>query len=70
MINELALSETEVHKLTGYARPTKQLEVLRGLGVPARRRPDNTLLVLRMHCIHPVANQVASNLPKLKSSRK
>jgi len=65
-MSELELSKIEVNRITGYARPTKQLEVLKLLGVPALRRPDNTVLVLRMHCIHPAAATAVSNAPKLK----
>ncbi len=68
-MTELALSDKEVHEITGYARPTKQLEVLKSLGVPARRRPDNSVLVLRMHLVHP-ATVVANPEPKLKPYRK
>lgn len=73
-IDQLALPQEELRELTGYARPSKQLEALKSLGIPARRRPDNTVLVLRMHMIHPVPMQVhasgPSTAPKLKSSRK
>lgn len=68
-MTKLALSEDEIHKITGYARPTKQLEVLASLGVPARRRPDNSVLVLRMHLVHP-ATVSAQPEPKLKLIRK
>lgn len=65
VVDQLALTDDEVHELTGYARPTKQLEVLKSLGIPARRRPDNSVLVLRMHLQHPVA-RMAAEPPKLK----
>lgn len=66
----LALSEEELVEITGYLRPTNQLKVLQGLGIPARRRPDNTILVLRMHLIHPASIQPAANAPQRKSARK
>lgn len=69
-VDELALPEQEVRELTGYARPTKQLEVLKGLGIPARRRPDNTVLVLRMHLRTPTALQSMNDGPKLKQKRR
>lgn len=69
ILKDLTLSEAEVKALTGYARPAYQLKVLKGLGIPARKRPDNTVLVLRMHCQYPV-QQAANDGPKLKSSRK
>lgn len=69
-MSELELSMIEVSRITGYTRPTKQLEVLKSLGVPALRRPDNTVLVLRMHCIHPTAITAVSNAPKLKALKR
>ena len=67
----IALSEKELKELTGYSRPAFQMKILQDLGIPARRRPDNSLLVLRMHCLHPAAiAQAAKDGPKLKSSRK
>lgn len=68
-MTDLALSDIEIHEITGYARPTKQLEVLKSLGIPARRRPDNSVLVLRMHMVHP-ATVAAADEPKLKPIRK
>lgn len=35
--------------LTGRMRPSAQSRVLKSLGIPYRRRPDNTLIVLRAH---------------------
>lgn len=67
--NELWLSEMELFKLTGYRLPHYQLKVLKSLGIPARRRPDNTVLVMRMHCMHP-STLPAADAPRLKSSRK
>lgn len=61
----LALTEDELKSITGYIRPKKQLEVMRQLGVPARMRPDNTVLVLRMHLNHPAAQKPADK-PRLK----
>lgn len=64
------LSEAELVRITGYVRSHKQMEMLRGLGIPARLRRDNTVLVLRMHMTHPAALQAGNDAPKLKSSRK
>lgn len=68
-VDELALPEQELRELTGYARPKRQLEVLKSLGIPARLRPDNTLLVLRMHLRNP-ATIAANDAPKLKSKKR
>jgi hypothetical protein len=67
------LTEEEIVRMTGYRRPGKQMETLKALGIPARRRPDNSVLVMRVHCIYPVGSpeRAANDRPKLKSiSRK
>lgn len=69
MDSDLYLSTAEIVKMTGYKRPAAQLRMLASLNIPARRRVDNTVLVLRMHCIHPATMQQKSAAPKLKSSR-
>lgn len=66
---DYTLTDEEIKEMTGYSRPAFQLRTLKELGIPARRRPDNSLLVMRMHCLTPVALQAVSG-PKLKSSRK
>jgi hypothetical protein len=66
---ELWLSDSELTKLTGYRVPAYQLKVLKSLGIPARRRPANSVLVMRIHCRHP-STLPANEAPKLKSSRK
>jgi hypothetical protein len=68
---KITLSHDEIRELTGYVRPVFQMRILKDLGIPARRRPDNSVLVLRMHCWHPLAQpQKPNDAPKLKSSRK
>lgn|GEM_PF-1181460 len=64
----LELTETELVRMTGYRRPGKQIETLKSLGIPARKRPDNSVLVLRVHCMYPVASpeRAAADKPKLK----
>ncbi|MPW16961.1 DUF4224 domain-containing protein [Paraburkholderia sp. CNPSo 3157] len=64
----LELTETEIVRMTGYKRPTKQIESLKSLGIPARKRPDNSVLVLRVHCLYPIASpeRIAADKPKLK----
>jgi hypothetical protein len=48
------------------------MKLLKSLRIPARRRPDNSVLVMRMHCMHCMhpATLPANEAPKLKSSRK
>lgn len=31
------------------------MKVLKSLGIPARRQPDNSVSAMRMHCMHPAA---------------
>lgn len=45
----LFLSKDELIELTGRARATVQVRVLRQMGVPFRERPDGFPLVLRQH---------------------
>ena len=56
------LTEAELERITRYKRPSKQLEILKSLGIPARLRCDNTVLVLRMHVFSREAAEVA-NIP-------
>lgn len=63
------LSEEEIYNITHYRRAAEQLRALRELGIPARRRHDNTVCVLRMHAISPGGTLVAPR-PVLKSARK
>jgi hypothetical protein len=68
---DLTLSPAELKSVTGYAKPIFQLRVLKELGIPARRRPDNTVLVLRMHMLHPsAAVAFVPATPRLKSAKK
>jgi hypothetical protein len=64
----LELTEGELERITGYKRPSKQIEVLKAFGIPARRRPDNSVLVMRMHCIAPtqIINFPAKREPRVK----
>lgn len=67
---DYVLDNEEIRDMTGYSRPFYQMRVLSELGIPAKRRPDNSLIVMRMHCLHPIAQKAANDIPKLKSSRK
>ncbi|WP_321814618.1 MULTISPECIES: DUF4224 domain-containing protein [unclassified Paraburkholderia] len=64
----LELTEDEIVRMTGYRRAGKQIETFKELGIPARKRIDNTVLVLRVHCLYPVASpeRTAHDKPKLK----
>jgi len=67
---DFVLTEEEVKEITGYSRPAFQLKCLKNLGIPARRRPDNSLIVLRMDLRNRAPQQGNNDAPKLKSSRK
>jgi hypothetical protein len=69
-MDNLTLSAGELFELTGYRRASNQLRVLKEMNIPARRRPDNTVTVMRMHCIHPATVRPQINAPQLKSPRK
>ena len=43
----IALTQTEIAEITARERPTAQARVLAGMGIPYRRRPDGSLVVLR-----------------------
>ncbi len=60
------LTEGELEGMTGYKRPSRQMEVLKSLGIPAMLRPDNSVLVMRMHCIAPAQ---AASLPAKRPPR-
>jgi hypothetical protein len=64
------LEEWEIVRITRYRRPKKQVEMLKSLGVPAKLRCDNTVLVLRMHLMTPTQQQAANDAPKRKSAKK
>jgi hypothetical protein len=64
------LTPDEIYDITHYRRAKEQLRELQALGIPARRRHDGTVCVLRMHTMAPAANQAASPGPTLKSSRR
>jgi hypothetical protein len=68
--DEFALTEAEIKEMTGYSRPAFQIKCLKELGIPARRRPDNTVLVLRMHLREQAAILAAKDGPKLKMKRR
>lgn len=58
------LTPAEIYELTHYRRPKEQLRALTELGIPARRRHDNTICVLRMHLQAP--NKQEPPRPRLK----
>jgi hypothetical protein len=62
------LSPAEIYEITHYRRAAEQLRELDALGIPAKRRHDNTVCVLRMHATQPSGGQ-AGRGPTLKSSR-
>jgi hypothetical protein len=66
----LDLTYEEIKKITGYSRADCQLRVLEELHIPARRRRDNSVLVMRMHCQYPTTAPMPADAPRLKSARK
>lgn len=47
----LCLTPDELLEVTGYRRGHEQLAYFRALGVPAHRRPDGTVSVVRQHLL-------------------
>lgn len=45
----ITLTEQEIVAITGYHRPAYQLARLKEMNIPAHRRPDNTVMVLRVY---------------------
>ncbi|MES2346298.1 MAG: DUF4224 domain-containing protein [Pseudomonadota bacterium] len=76
MINhtDLVLSDEEIEGITHCKRAKEQLRELERMNIPATRRVDNTVLVLRMYVTvpgaAPAAVPAANDEPQLKSSRK
>jgi hypothetical protein len=48
------LSEQEIIDLTGYTVASYQIKSFQKLGIPVLRRPNGSVLVMRMHCHYPV----------------
>jgi hypothetical protein len=53
-MDKLYLSAQEIIELTGYTVTSYQMKTFQQLGIPAVRRTDGSLLVMRMHCHYPV----------------
>ena len=67
------LSPEEIYKITHCKRAKEQLRELARMRIPATRRVDNTVCVLRMYVTTPAAllnDQVGTDGPQLKSSRR
>lgn len=72
-MEELTLSNQEIYAITHCKRAKEQLRELARMRIPATRRIDNTVCVLRMHVTNPAAlaaNQPSAEGPQLKSSRR
>jgi len=73
--NSLALTPDEIYTLTHCKRAKEQLRELARMRIPATRRIDNTVCVLRMYVTNPAllpgaAGQPGTDGPQLKSSRR
>ena len=62
----LCLSQAEVLEITGYKRGADQLRALKDRGIPAARRPDGSVSVLRAQ-LAMLAAPVAEYEPPLES---
>jgi len=70
--SDLVLTPDEIIAITHRKRGAEQLRDLKAMGIPATRRVDNTICVLRMYVTVPTAaaTPAANDGPQLKSSRK
>lgn len=72
--DSLALTPDEIYTLTHCKRAKEQLRELARMRIPATRRIDNTVCVLRMYVTNPAhlagAGQPGTDGPQLKSSRR
>ncbi len=68
----LTLTPEELIEVTGYKLHCKQLAYFRALGVPAHRRPDGTVSVVRQHLLdlQRYANATSTDRPRLRSDDK
>lgn len=65
--NDLVLSVAEIVSITHRKRPVEQLRDLTALGIPAMRRHDNTICVLRADV---TTRRAAANAPAAGPQRK
>lgn len=65
--NDLVLSGAEIFEITHRKRPIEQLRDLLALGIPATRRHDNTICVLRADV---TTRRTAANAPEARPQRK
>jgi Domain of unknown function (DUF4224) len=63
----ITVSPSELKALTDRERPSAQARVLARLGIPHRRRPDGSLIVLRCHVstVGPARAIVRASEPQL-----
>jgi Domain of unknown function (DUF4224) len=70
----LTLTPEEIAEITGYKLVSKQLKVLKAMGLPAFRRPDNTVSLGRAHYeryeIDKDAQAQTVEVPRLKPPRR
>jgi hypothetical protein len=67
------LSAREIYQITHCKRAKEQLRELARMQIPATRRIDNTVCVLRMYVTMPgsvAAGKAGTDGPQLKSSRR
>lgn len=65
--NDLVLSREEIVDITHRKRPVEQLRDLLALGIPATRRHDNTICVLRADV---TTRRAAANASDVRPQRK
>lgn len=61
----MILTRAELEELTGKSRSAAQARVLTHMGIPHRRRPDGSVVVIRAHVEQPAA-MLAPRAPQLR----
>jgi hypothetical protein len=66
-VEPLNLTPEQLEAYTGKSRPKAQARVLEAIGVPYRRRPDGSLIVLRIHVDYETTEKESAS-PALRLS--
>lgn len=65
----ICLTPAEIIEVTGYRRGADQLAYFRALGIPAHRRPDGSVSVVKQHLLElrRLAEAQSADRPRLRS---
>lgn len=60
----MILTESEIFLLTGKKRSSAQIQALNAMGIEHKLRPDNSIVVSRLHLEQTLGVIVPNNTPK------